>query len=299
MTKWAVTVLLLVMVAVLVPGVAAASDRCIDPSLPIEEKSVPSDNDVITLNGTVRDFKADHPDFNEVPDGWFHVQKGLVENTLDGDGKPVFTGQTGGAITSQDSFRQWYRDVTNVNSSMAYSVTFTETSPHSGIYEFHPGTDGSFFPVDDFTSSVGYEQHEGWDGELHNFLFTMELHGTITYNQAANQTLQFCSDDDLWVFVDGNLVVDLGGVHPFWKPEDTQRVNLDHLAASLGLVDGQTYSLDIFFAERHTVHSQFEAFVPATPMPEMTTIVLFGVGLVVLGGFIWRSRRHGPKQVMA
>ena len=51
------------------------------------------------------------------------------------------------------------------------------------------------------------------------------------------------------VFVDGELVIDLGGVHG----ATTQYVDLDRL----GLVDGETYELAFFFAERHRTESNF------------------------------------------
>jgi len=60
----------------------------------------------------------------------------------------------------------------------------------------------------------------------------------------------FRGDDDLWVFINGSLAIDLGGMHEALK----QSVNLDNL----GLNKGQVASLDLFFAERHTVSSHFK-----------------------------------------
>lgn len=64
--------------------------------------------------------------------------------------------------------------------------------------------------------------------------------------------------------MNGHLGIDLGGVHvPL-----TRTIDMDAVAADLGLEIGETYPLDFFFAERHTTLSNFrietsiECFVP-------------------------------------
>jgi len=94
----------------------------------------------------------------------------------------------------------------------------------------------------------------GWGntpGQTHNFHFTSEIHGTFTYR--GGEIFQFTGDDDVFVFVNGKLALDLGGVH---GPE-SQTIDFDASAAQLGIAIGSKYRLDVFHAERHLVQSTF------------------------------------------
>ena len=94
---------------------------------------------------------------------------------------------------------------------------------------------------------------QGWgnEGNEHNFHFTFELHTQFAYN--GSEVFSFTSDDDLWTFINGKLAIDLGGIHRAMS----QQIDLDAQAGALGITPGNVYSLDFFFAERHTSESHF------------------------------------------
>ncbi len=188
----------------------------------------------IVLNATVRDFRDTHPDFEKGISG---LVTGLVQTQLGPDSKPIYVGPNGrGAISSTASFNQWYNDDATVNSKTVVPVVLGETAPGSGVYSFQSN---AFFPIDG--------QLFGNQGRVHNYHFTLELHTNFTYR--GGEVFQFTGDDDIWVFINNRLVVDLGGVHG----AASGSVNLD----TLGLTPNSTYAFDFFFAERHTTDSNF------------------------------------------
>ncbi len=243
--------------------------------------------DSIVIDATIRDFRAKwdpggHPDFESFG-GTTTV--GLVADQLDADGKPVAKdlrgfrisaeyrdaqghninpfmydpalgdvqgsltdGPSSNGFTSAESFAQWYRDIPGVNLSKVVPLTLHRI-PNTNRYVFDSATDepfhsaGGFFPIND-------DLYGNYASTGKNFHFTTEIATEFVYNAADAPTFKFTGDDDVWVFIDGKLVIDLGGLHP--KRE--QYLDLSRLD---WLVDGQTYSLHIFHAERHTTASNF------------------------------------------
>jgi fibro-slime domain-containing protein len=211
----------------------------------------------LTLTGTVRDFKSDGVNF----EGGGGGGAGYVQSTLTG-ASPTLTA-LGASVIESTNFAQWYTKTTDTT---PYSIVLNETSP--GVFQY---SNNSFFPIDG--------QLLGNESNAHNYHFTYTLSTTFGYTPGAGQVFTFSGDDDVWVFFDKKLGIDLGGTHS----AQSASVNLDTLLAGYS---AGNYSLDFFFAERHTVESNLTITTSLelqTNVPEPETYALALAGLVALG----------------
>lgn len=144
-------------------------------------------------------------------------------------------------IQSGSSFGQWFTTTAGVNQEVSLSLTLTETAPDSGIFVYDTN---AFFPLDGMAFGTT-------PGQTHNFHFTTEIH--VLFEYKAKQVFTFRGDDDLWIFVNGKLALDVGGAHQALQGS----IDFDAQAATLGINVGGRYQMDIFQAERQTTESNF------------------------------------------
>jgi fibro-slime domain-containing protein len=193
------------------------------------------------LHTTIRDLHRTQADF-ETPNAPDRLDLGMVARVIGADRTPVYAGNptTPSTPSGAAGFAVWYHDTPGVNVTIPYELQLAEDPQVPGGYFFE---NRAFFPID----GRGF----GDEGFPHNYHFTLETHTAFVYR--GGEVFTFAGDDDVWVFIADQLVIDLGGTHSI----RTASVTLDQLQAQLGMSVGQKYALDLFFAERHTTASDF------------------------------------------
>jgi fibro-slime domain-containing protein len=226
----------------------------------------------LVLSTTLRDFLYygttspgfGDPDFQNKAAG---LETGLVQSTLGTDSEPVWK-SNGQTLSGAANFCWWYHDrgcngagsvnpyaadVPDDASGNPPSITLTQIS--QGVYQY---ANTAYYPVD----GLGWNSPQHGSPQTsadcnsnvqHNFAFTQEIHSAFVYSPSLSPTVTLTTEDDGWLFINGKLAIDLGGVHS----ASTGSITLNpSTAATFGLTNGQLVSFDLFTAQRHTCASQ-------------------------------------------
>jgi len=285
---------------------------------------------------TYRDFKGrhevgGHPHMRQVnvspPSSGLDLGiTGTVCNTanaascgrLDAQGKPALAAGTHGTVNTAganypEAFALWYRDSNPTSIAGANGVIDMSPNPGSpaggdnllltrvGQTEAYTFDNTSFYPL----NARGFGTTPG---QSNNYYFTTELRSFFQYK--GGETLTFRGDDDVWVFINGRLAVDIGGIHePEWGRvvlgddgmpsggdssctvggggttpatcNQTAAEAADNTDSRFGLTKGNVYEIVLFQAERQPTGSNFRLTLSGFLAPRTYCTPVCGDGMTV------------------
>lgn len=255
-----------------------------------------------------------HPDFESY---WgTNVTPGLVGDMLSG-GKPVYTGKCeaggpnvgettqcpyGAETTSAESFAQWYANASVPNVMQRFVARLTMNRVEGGGAYRNATFGQQLFPLDSLgwvvTNAPGTTTPIEPTFDAHNYNFTSEIRHWFEFK--GGEVLTFSGDDDVWVFINGRLALDLGGLHP----KESRTIVLDAATGTaacyrsyqpgamtpcaenggqpraLGITPNHVYEMALFHAERATRESNFDLTLTGFIAARSQCVSLCGDGIV-------------------
>lgn len=200
---------------------------------------------ILRLPVLLRDFDTNHANF-ENPECGQRLLRGMVADTLGPGRRPI------SALPStcpEAKVQEWFSDHA-LNRRHCRELPLRR-EPGAMTYAYDAP---QFFPLDDRPGP----KFPGDDGVLHNFHFCLETRAVFEYR--GGERLIFKADDDIFVFVNNKLAIDLGGNHG----RLSDLLELDMRAEALGLRKGNAYPIEIFYCDRATSNAALGLQLPLT-----------------------------------
>jgi fibro-slime domain-containing protein len=198
---------------------------------------------------------------------------GLVQSTLGPDVLPVQSApNTFNDVNGVGELQWWTPHSSGATPLVTAGTSFVYSNPVTLPFNIP----ANFFPNGPSGSNGGAV---GYTSAVLSASFVTPVGGHVTFTLG--------SDDDAWIFLNGQLVVDDGGVHAFAPAPTT----------ITGLAPG-TNTVEVFFADRHVTQSglYFDADVTlnslTTGVPEPSSWAMMILGFAGVGFMAYRQKKR-------
>jgi fibro-slime domain-containing protein len=179
-----------------------------------------------------------------------------------------------------------YTQISCTPKNGSYTAVY-QTGLLDGTPTFFPVDGDNFTPASERVAATippPYDPSGSYPPETgspkHNFSFTSEIRYWFQYDQTKTYTLDFTGDDDVWVFVNRQLAVDLGAIH---TPVNGSVTFGAGARTTFGLTNGQVYEVAVFQAERQTTCSTFRLTLSGFNAAPSQCTPTCGDGIVSIG----------------
>lgn len=235
----------------------------------------------ITMSATYYTIAETDQDMNHLAGGVFTNE---VQNNLGPDGLPVLNTATYGCtsgcftatplpadLTSTGEITWWSPSLNNGGAGGVSDVVETGTGTITLPY-----SNGGFYPP----NGTGTNDANGFQAAVFSTVLDVPTAESISFTVGA--------DDVAFVYLNGTIVCDLGGVH----------ANSPGTCTSGTLAAGDN-TLEVFYSDLEQTGAALTFNVttsnvtgaPPSTVPEPSTMLLFGIGLIALWPFIRRQFR--------
>lgn len=143
--------------------------------------------------------------------------------------------------------------ISHVNGSSEKDMVYYTTVADTTLHPFLPTTGSSTFQqtntpyfLDSGASERDTTSFETLVGR--DYSYAMEGHGQFVFNTEDNLYFTFEGDDDVYLFINNKMVMDIGAAHSITK----STFNMNDYIKECGLKDGEMYDFDFYYMERHS-----------------------------------------------